>query len=254
MLGAGNLAWSLAPALQHAGVRVSHVWSRNAAKARELADSLGAPTLAVGSLDDVPRGEPLYVVALTDSAIADVARRMHGCGGIWAHTSASVEPAVMTPASPAVGVLYPLQTFTRGRRVELRDVPVFVEGSDAATLATLLAIAERLSNRVTVASTAGRRLLHVAAVFACNFTNRMLAVAHSLLASEGISLDVLRPLVEETVAKAMQADPAECQTGPARRGDLGVMELHERMLQERMPVALDLYKLISADITTAYSK
>jgi predicted short-subunit dehydrogenase-like oxidoreductase (DUF2520 family) len=97
-------------------------------------------------------------------------------------------------------------------------------------------------------NSAERRALHVAAVLACNFTNHLLALANDITDDEELEFDLLKPLIRETVRKALEADhPADVQTGPARRNDMQVIENHLAYLRPR-PVTARIYELLTESI------
>ena len=132
--------------------------------------------------------------------------------------------------------------------MDMREVSLFVEASDEEVLAAVEALAHNLSDRVFRADSRRRALLHVAAVFACNFTNAMYDAAHQLLATDDIPFDVLLPLIDETAAKVHTLTPREAQTGPAVRGDVAVMQSHIHRLANN-PDLQALYTQISKMIS-----
>lgn len=244
VIGAGNVARALAPALEKTGWYVAQVWSRDMRHAASLASRLrcAEPTDDTGALD---RDAGLYVVAVRDNAIAEIAQAMSGTGGLWVHTCGATDESVLRAASPTCGSLYPLQTFTRDREVDLSGVPFLISAPDADTLARIRQIAEALSGKVTVTDAGKRMRIHAAAVFACNFANRMWVHADNILRDAGEDLTLLKPLIEETVRKAMAMPPAQAQTGPAVRGDSASMERHRSVLT---PGQREIYDAVSADI------
>lgn len=248
VLGSGNVASALAPALERAGVRVRQVYSRTIDNARALADSL-AGAEAVDCLDNVCRDAALYLVSLTDSAIGPVAEAMTGTGGLWCHTSGGIGVDVLACASDDYGVFYPLQTFSKGRAVDMRQVPMFIEGVNRKAREELMELARRLSGRVFEADSQMRLRLHAAAVFACNFVNFMWTNADDILRAGGSDLSVLEPLIRETLAKAMAMSPREAQTGPARRGDTVVMQRHMAVMT---PEQGEIYGFLTRSIIKEY--
>lgn len=247
ILGAGNVAWSLASALRDAGVDIRQIWSRNPEHAAALAAAVGSNPIT--DLNDVAAGADIYIVSVVDDAIASIASRMADRGGLWVHTSGSVAANALSPVTATYGVLYPLQTFTRGRTTPLRGVPVYVEASDDASLSSIESLASRLTDKVRRADSRQRRRVHAAAVFACNFTNRLWAIADRLLRRSGDDLSVLYPLIEETTRKAMEMPPEEAQTGPARRGDRRVIAAHIHALDGD---DARIYALLSENILKTY--
>ena len=253
VIGSGNVASALAPALEEAGaIEVMTVCSPTLSHAEELAGKLHG-AVAVNDLSLIPAAAQLYLVSVTDDALAEVAAKApRAAGAVWLHTSGGVDASVLSPLSPNYGVLYPLQTFSKGRHTDFNTIPVFVEGATAEALDVAERLGEALSEDVRVADGDTRRKLHAAAVFACNFTNHMYAIASDILRREAdADLSVLKPLLEETLAKALSMPPADVQTGPARRRDTRVMERHMALIQ---PDEAYLYKILSDSIMKRYEQ
>lgn len=241
LVGAGNLATQLGFALQAAGHIIAQVWSRSEASARRLAGELRCPWTT--AISDLHTDVDLLVLAVKDSALATLAQSIH-TQALVAHTAGSL-PLEILPQERA-GVLYPMQTFSKGRRIDFRDIPCFVETRRPEDLLLLLALAQSLSQHVTCLSSARRRSLHLAAVFACNFTNRCYDLAAQVLEREGIPFSTLLPLIDETTAKIHSLSPREAQTGPAVRWDENVIQAHLALLPEGEE--RDIYRLLSQSI------
>ncbi len=255
LLGAGRVATHLAPALLGAGYRVGQVWSRTMASARALADPLGVP--CTDGLDAIAPDADIYIACVADGALPEVARlvvprvQRPSRTPLFLHTAGSVPMDVWREAgAQRYGILYPLQTFSKERAVDMRAVSLFVEASDESSLMAVEALAHGLSGKVFRADSRRRALLHIAAVFACNFTNAMYDAAHQLLATDDIPFDVLLPLIDETAAKVHTLTPREAQTGPAVRGDEAVVQSHLHRLST-MPELQQLYEQVSRMIARA---
>lgn len=250
LIGSGGVASSLAPVLDALeGVTVAQVMSRTAANALALASRL-ANAEAITTPSALTPDADIYIIAVTDNALAGLAQTLPPArNAIWLHTSGSVDASVLSRLSPHHGVLYPLQTFSKGRRVDMARVPLFIEGSDALTSATVEKLARRLTPDVYEADSSTRRLIHVAAVFSCNFANHLWATASDILATRGIPFTVMRPLLEETLGKALRGNPADGQTGPARRGDTKVIAAHREMLSG---LPAEIYDLLTQSIIQRY--
>ncbi|MBN2481222.1 MAG: DUF2520 domain-containing protein [Bacteroidales bacterium] len=251
IIGAGNVAWHVARKLDEAGIHILQIVSRSLSSSKPLADAVHAQY--AGNLHSVNRNADAYIISVSDDAISKVIRDVEFDDHIAIHTAGSVTVEVFQPFARHYGILYPLQTFTKGRDVEFREVPFLIEASDPDTLSGIRKLAGLLSDHVVETSDMERCRIHLAAVFACNFTNHMFAVAEMILKQAGLSYELLKPLMRETLKKAMEGSPADVQTGPAIRGNFEVMDRHIAML-ERDPELQELYRLISKNIASAEKK
>jgi predicted short-subunit dehydrogenase-like oxidoreductase (DUF2520 family) len=248
LIGSGNVAWHLSQALEKAGHQVREIYSRTPEHAERLAEKL-YDAQVVTSLDFSESESTVFLLCISDDAIGRVADQiiLPNEDAVICHTSGTQPLDVLAGRSHA-GVFYPLQTFTKNRRLDLATVPVCVEASNEPTQQVLVGIAQSISRTVYLVDSQERKMLHVSAVFACNFTNHLLALSKHLLAQEGLQFELLKPLVRETFEKALEvADPAAVQTGPAIREDYQVIHAHLDYLQHT-PHWQALYKLITDSI------
>ncbi len=247
LIGAGNLATRLGLALVEKGQTVAQVYSRTEASAQALGKMLQCPATTV--LADVCTDADLYVLAVKDAAFADVAAALvpRRRQALFVHTAGSLPMSVWEGIAPRHGVFYPMQTFSKLRSVDFSSIPIFIEANNAGDLDCLKALAATLSGSVFEADSRQRRALHLAAVFACNFTNHMYAVCGHLLDEAGLPFDVMLPLIDETAAKVHDLSPSQAQTGPAVRYDENVITRHLEALAVH-PEWQDLYERISKSI------
>ena len=245
ILGSGNIATHLGKALKMAGQNITQVWSRNSGRATELGDAVGA--VAIGQLSDITPSADLYLLAVNDDAIKDVAAQLYISGGLLVHTSGSTGLDILDDITERTGVFYPIQTFSKSKAVDLRNVPIAVEGRSPEVSAILHSLASRISEKVFDMNSVQRRTVHAAAVFACNFTNHMYVLANRLLADQDLDFDLLRPLIAETASKIQTSDPASVQTGPAVRDDKSTMDKHMQLLSDN-PALSDIYQKLSQSI------
>jgi predicted short-subunit dehydrogenase-like oxidoreductase (DUF2520 family) len=246
-IGAGNVGVHLAKALHGQGFRIRQVYSRTEVAARELAAAVEAEYTV--SLDEIVADAGLYIVSLTDAALVELipslaARKENG---LMVHTAGSIPMDVWQGAARRYGVLYPMQTFSKRRAVDFREVPFFIEANSGEDARLLTAVAQRLSGKVFEATSAQRQCLHLAGVFAGNFTNHLYALAAGLLKKQELPFDLLLPLIDETARKVHSLAPLEAQTGPAARGDSGVMSKQLELLAED-PALQHIYELMSESI------
>ena len=248
LFGAGRVASQLGPALLTAGHRVVFVWSRTAPAARALAAHLPDAQVLNTLTAPLPPAD-LYLLAVPDAAVAPLlAAVAWPAGALVAHLAGAL-PLALFAARPAVrgGVFYPLQTFSPGRAVAWAAVPLCIEAADPTAETTLLVLARSLSGHVRLLNSAQRLKLHVAAVFANNFTNHLLGIADSLLAEARLPAALLAPLVRETIDKALSHPPFTVQTGPAARHDAPTLSAHHAALAAH-PEWQALYGQLTASI------
>ena len=243
IIGTGNVAWQLAHCLPLCGCCVLQIFGRNAHKAESLALEVGAEH--TDSYRDIYPNADFYIYAVSDDALPEVVDNVETDAGIHLHTSGSVDIAVFAGKRSNYGVLYPLQTFTRGRMVDFGRVAIFTEANSADNLRRIGEFARRLSLKVFDVDSRQRRRVHLAGVIACNFANYLWQVADDVLHDDNLRFyDVLLPLIQETVDKLKYMSPAEAQTGPAKRGDTQTIARHLDMLGNTGDVA-DLYGMFS---------
>ena len=243
-IGAGNLATRLSLAMQRVGMQIGQVYSHTEASARQLATRLGCPW--TNDLSALQEDGDLYVFSLKDTVLSDVISKDKPNNGMWVHTAGSMSMSVFEGYAQRFGVLYPLQTFSKGRNVNFDVIPIFLEANTDKNADYLKNIASALSENVRFMSSEKRRSLHLAAVFACNFTNHIYTLSYKLLENESIPADVLLPLIDETVSKIHSMPPAAAQTGPAIRYDENVINKHLAMLDD--PDMQAIYRLLSQSI------
>lgn len=251
LLGSGNVATHLGRAFKMAGQTIVQVWSRDIDHARELADTLAAE--AVAEIDDVDRSADLYIISVKDEAIQNVAANLRIGDKLIVHTSGSTGLEVLAVASSRIGVFYPLQTFSKSKAVDFRQIPIAIEANSPEDSAVIRAIADRLSEKVIELNSGERKTLHVAAVFACNFTNHLFAISQELLKANNLDFDLLRPLIAETAAKIQLNDPEKVQTGPAVRQDHETIHSHIEMLRGN-PEIMEIYKQLSQSIVNLHQR
>lgn len=246
-IGAGNLAANLAKALHRQGFRIAQVYSRTNQSAQDLAQAVGARSTTC--LSEVMLDAQLYMVCLKDEAFVRLLPEMvRGRErALWVHTAGSIPLNVWQGYAQRYGVLYPLQTFSKQCEADFSGVPFFIEGRSAEDVRCLKDVAATLSADVRLADSRQRKSLHLAAVFACNFTNHMYALGAELLRKYDLPFDVLLPLIDETARKVHRLEPRSAQTGPAVRYDTNVIDEHLSLLADQ-PDVQTLYRLLSESI------
>jgi len=245
LIGAGKLATQLGLALKQKGMIILQVVSHSHGPGKKLAEKL--MTSFVSDLFSVSRDADLYILAVSDEAISKVVKDLKLPGKLLVHTSGSVNMNELKPASSRIGVLYPLQTFSPHRRTGFRDIPVCVEAAGKADERKLVDFGGLLSENVRIINSDQRKVLHLSAVFANNFTNFMYTIAEDLLHKHDIPFKLIEPLIKRTALNSKGGHTFSHQTGPAIREDFPVMKMHMELLANQEAYK-EIYDLLSKNI------
>ncbi len=230
ILGSGNAAAVLGRKFKAAGHEIVQIYSRNAAAASELAYEWDTESTNYKSM--IQKNADVYLFAVNDNAITEVADNLHLPGKVVAHTAASVPASILEHVSDHYGVFYPLQSL-RKEVINLPDVPVFFDGHDDTAKRVLSQLAQSISPSSTaVAGDEDRLKLHVAAVVVSNFVNHMYALAEEYCRKEGLAFKQLLPLIHETAERIKTVSPKTVQTGPALRQDKETIKKHLELLND----------------------
>ncbi|MCM4153013.1 DUF2520 domain-containing protein [Arenibacter sp. N53] len=187
----------------------------------------------------------IFLIAVSDDAVAEVAQFLNGKKGLVAHTSGGVPIAALGNESRK-GVFYPLQSFSEGKPINLKKVPICIEAENKVDLKLLQELAQLVSLQVHEISSDQRKSIHLAAVFANNFTNHLFTIASEICTDNDLPFSILTPLIKETVEKLKYLAPIEAQTGPAIRSDVKTMESHINQLKNKN--YQDIYSMLSKSI------
>jgi predicted short-subunit dehydrogenase-like oxidoreductase (DUF2520 family) len=248
IFGSGNVASVLGRKFKAAGHKIVQVISRNAKAASALAYELD--TESTNYKSTINRQAEVYVIAVSDDAIAGVVDDLKLPGKLVVHTAASISKDILKTVSDHYGVFYPLQSL-RTEMPGLPEIPVFVDGSDEWTVTKLRQLADSVSPElVAEAGTEDRMKLHVAAVLVSNFTNHLYKLAADYCRKEGLDFKQLQPLIEETALRLKEISPKQAQTGPAIRNDEETIQKHLRLL-EPSPQVREIYQLMTKSIQQA---
>ena len=262
-LGSGNLATHLSLALKAAGEDIIQIFSRTQEHAQALADKLHCASCT--SISDIRTDADIYIFSVKDDALPSLISQLsehlanHPSPNIhhplFLHTAGSVPMSVFpdnTPSpithhpSPNFGVLYPMQTFSKDRAVDFREIPCFIEASNDDTLEVIRQLSSRISDHVQEASSDKRKKLHLAAVFACNMVNHCYRLAEKVLEEEGIDFSLYQPLIQETANKVRELSPRKAQTGPMVRYDRTIMDAQIALISDER--TRQIYRLMADSI------
>ena len=203
-------------------------------------------------IEVLPKDCDLYIFALKDDVYEAVLQKIPFKMSCAVHTSGALSQDVLAPYATKFGVVYPYQSINemirrlddemiRGlddkmimglederikRSTPLPCVPVCVEGGDLEFEEKLFQWAGAVFENVKKVNEKQRFAMHLAAVFANNFTNVMCGIAYQIFRENGLDWSLINPLLENTLEKVKHNDPFLVQTGPAVRNDVSIMEKH----------------------------
>jgi predicted short-subunit dehydrogenase-like oxidoreductase (DUF2520 family) len=245
VIGAGRLAVNLSIAIHKKGFKIIEVCNRTESKGKFLARKLGAGYIPEPEL--ITPDADCYIMAVSDTAIPLVLERLKTGNRLIVHTSGTVDMNILKGASSNVGVIYPLQTFAADKILPFRKVPLCIEASSGENFRMLRSFADSISEKVYPISSQQRRILHLAAVFANNFPNFMVAISQELLRENGIEPGILEPIIRQTAGNAGSGDAFKMQTGPAVREDMETIRKHLELLSTHSDYK-EIYDLITRSI------
>jgi predicted short-subunit dehydrogenase-like oxidoreductase (DUF2520 family) len=245
IIGAGNVANHLSKAFQKAGHDIVQVFSRTDENAKALSSVLKCNyTIDASKITD---NADVYLFCLSDSSIDKVLAKKDWHNRLLLHTAGSVPLDIFQKHTSSYGVLYPLQTFTAVFELDISKVPFFIEGNTDKVVKSIKELAFSISPLIFEADSTKRLQLHLAGVFANNFTNHMMAIARQLLEENNIPAENINPLLEETFRKALAIGAENAQTGPAIRNNKAVLDLHNHLLTGH-PEWQKIYTFVSESI------
>ena len=241
IIGSGNVAQHLLKVMLNTEeVTIVQAFTRS----KENLSHLLAETLITSSYNEIKEAD-VYIISVSDNAIAEVARNLPFQNRLVVHTSGTSELSVLDDKNRK-GVFYPLQTFSKSKAVDFSTIPICLETENERDYAILEALANLISKKAYAISSEQRKSLHVAAVFVCNFVNHLYQIGNEICNENKVPFEILQPLIIETANKITQLSPKEAQTGPALRNDTKTIEKHMDFLQESN--YKELYKLLTQSI------
>ena len=247
ILGAGNVASHLFKAFYKSDKIIVNQWFNRTIKTIESFKNKVEITDNLMTLKDAD----VYIFAISDDAISNLSSQLPFENKLVVHTSGSVSIHQMDKKNRR-GVFYPLQTFSKTSEMDFKKVPFCIEALEKKDLETLKELAEGVGSKWYKINTDQRQTLHVAAVFANNFTNQMYRIAHEITESKSIDYEVLKPLILETAEKIQEISPYMAQTGPAKRNDKKTIKRHLKLIENEHHKAI--YKLITDSIKKTHGR
>lgn len=245
IIGTGNVATVLGKRIRLAGHEMLGVYGRTEQHARQLGALLGTEGYLLNG-NAMHSGADLYLVAVSDSALPELASTLKLDRQLIVHTAGSVSKEVLSGCSSNYGVLYPLQSLRKELDPQT-EIPLLTDANSGTARAQLREFARSLSPHTGEATDEQRSKLHVAAVIASNFVNHLYTLADAYCQAEQLDFDLLLPLIRETASRVGELPPSALQTGPAIRGDESTLRRHLELLDSH-PALKQLYSVLTASI------
>ncbi|HCD9233695.1 TPA: DUF2520 domain-containing protein [Elizabethkingia anophelis] len=244
IIGSGNVAWHMAKAFKEAGIDLIQLYGRNEQELKKLSLEINVEY----STNQLKQAD-FYLICTSDKAIAEVSKQIPYEQALVAHTSGSLSRDVLE-GSYRKASFYPLQTFSKSRKLDYSKIPLFVDAGWESDNILLTDLAKKISTNVMRINHEQRKQMHLSAVFACNFVNHLYAQAEIICKQNDISFSYLLPLIEETADKIKTISPKDAQTGPAVRNDQNIIKFQENLIVN--PNQLNIYKILTESITKMY--
>ena len=241
IIGSGNVAQHLIKAISKSdALEICQVVARNP-------DSLHQIIEKDKIISDISllKDSDLYIISVSDDAIASVSNSLFLKDKLVAHTSGSVAMEDLSDANRKA-VFYPLQTLSKKKEVNFKEVPLCIEAQNEADLKLLNEVAKNISDKVFEVNSEQRKSLHVAAVFVSNFVNHLYKIGSDICDEHNVPFEILKPLILETAKKVQVLAPDDAQTGPAKRNDTSTINKHLTILSDENQK--DIYKILTKSI------
>ncbi len=242
ILGSGNVATHMSKALFNAGFDISQIYSRNIDSAKLLANEVNAEFCNI--TEAILLNADVYIYAIKDDALKTLLLEVKNDDGMHIHVSGSTNINIFEGVKQRYAVIYPLQTLSKNKAIDFGTVPLFVEANNAESMEMIWEMSNKISGNVRKIDSQQRQSLHVAAVFACNFSNYLCNIAFDVLANNNLEFELLQPLIAETANKLKTLQPYDAQTGPAVRFDKQIIDKHMDFLSDNENVQ-NLYEMLS---------
>ena len=244
IIGSGNVAYHLAKAFTENQMPVKQLFGRNKASLEKISSELG-----ISYSTECLEPADLYIIAVKDDAIGEVSKIITDKNSLVAHTSGSTRMEILAGEYRKAS-FYPLQTFSKEKKLDYSKIPFFIDAENENDKEILMNLAKKISSKAMLVDDEKRKYIHLTAVFSCNFVNHLFARAKEISDSQDIPFEYFLPLIEETVDKIHSINPKDAQTGPARRNDQKILQIHETLLEN--DEQREIYKIMNQSIKKMY--
>lgn len=242
ILGSGNMANQFSTLLNDAGYNISEIYSRNKEKGKRLASLSNANYVDdVASLAD----SDLYFLAIVDDAIEDVSEKISSKDGIFIHFSGNKD--LNFNKREHRGVFWPIFSINETTHSNWSEIPVIINGTNPHVIGILSELGSSLGCNTFILNDHQKKIVHLAAVFANNFTTHMVNASKDLLLEHDLDESLVNAIIQQT-SDSMSNGDRMVQTGPAIRSDNKVLLDHLKILESN-PSLQKVYRAVSKSIS-----
>jgi predicted short-subunit dehydrogenase-like oxidoreductase (DUF2520 family) len=257
IVGPGRIGQAMGRLLGQSGVPIAFVAGRNPAAARRAARFIGKG-IPIGLVDPRLQSAAVFLLATSDSALAEVARQLAQQrkgrdawrGKVVLHTCGSLPSAVLRPLKlrgAAIGSLHPYQTVP-SPQAGVRNLPgcFWALEGDPQALRVARDWVRRLGGVPFPIRPGRKTLYHLSAFLVCPTVVTLMAQATRLLKQAGVPIRIARPMlrqfVTETAKNFADLGAQRALTGPAVRGDWATIRRHLAALRKSAPEFVPVYQ------------
>lgn len=226
----------------HSRFTVHSVWGRSTSDCYKIDDQGDKiPTRRIFPDTDQDIGH-LLIISVPDDQIATVSKDLSKTGINWSsrqviHLSGSLDYTMLQPLADkgaTTGSLHPLQTFTLGDTADrFQGIWFSMQGKDSI-FPLLRKLIEPVGGRSKILSSSQKSAMHLAAVFASNYLVGLMDVADQTAGENSVddALELLEPIVRQTIDNIFSKGTEHSLSGPVSRGDQTTIEKHLNQLKE----------------------
>ena len=242
VIGAGKAGKTVARLLKQGEVFcLKELCNARRQSAEQAVEFIGAGAVVEGVAACSPAD--VYMLSCADDQIEQIARKLSEAKGFkrgsvvfhlsGTHTSDTLAP--LRSCGALLASVHPVKSFANPDLAISSFAGTFcgVEGDEGA-LALLIPAFESIGGRCTRIAKDKKSLYHSAPIFACNYLTTLFEVSFVLYEQAGIAreqaVEILQPLVTETLRNNLSTGPALALSGPIARGDTAVLKQHLRDL------------------------
>ncbi len=251
IVGAGNLARTLAGALHGAGYKIVEVVARDQPtslrRARRLADEVAASATTVTKVQI--RADVVWF-CVPDGAIAGAAEALKAAtdwrGKVALHSSGALtsdELAELRRGGASVASVHPLMTFVRGSRPSLGGVPFAIEGDPSAVRMARAIVVDLRGHPVAIRK-GEKPAYHAWGMFTSPLLTALLSASEAVAGAAGVPRKAAKqrmlPILRQTLANYAELGAAGASSGPIVRGDAETVRKHLTVLRS-IPAAREVY-------------